>query len=459
MDSLVVRVNDDILNIDEKFHLDDSIVSLQYRRVPSDIQHEFNTNGTVIPITLNGDNTYTLPCKSKLVIKGQIRRADNNAAFAAEDEITLINNAMMYLFSGMEYSLNDTSIERVAPCLGQVSTMMSYLSQPDDFNSSEGLRYCCCKDTSVNASSIEFEESGNNAPAAHYRPTKNQEYNSGFATRKRFLFSSDPRGSFSFSIPLSNIFGFAEYKKVIFGMKHSLKLTRCGDNDALYHAAGVPDGKVDITDISWYMPIVKPSPEYIVGLRSLIEERKSLPLMFRARTPNTTPVSQNRLFNWRIGVKGGAEKPRWIIIGFQTAKSLNQTANPALFDHCNVRKASITLNNTNSYPSIELPSNFASNNYDMFYDMLVDFKKEYYGIDSLVGGSQVNFPTFKALFPIFVFDVRKQDDQLKNGVMDIVSYFEFDDNVPANTIAICLVISDRMYNLSSDGQNMGVISL
>jgi len=36
-----------------------------------------------------------------------------------------------------------------------------------------------------------------------------------------------------------------------------------------------------------------------------------------------------------------------------------------------------------------------------------EYMKDYYGIDSLVGGTQVNVAAFKSLFPIVVFDVRR----------------------------------------------------
>ena len=51
--------------------------------------------------------------------------------------------------------------------------------------------------------------------------------------------------------------------------------------------------------------------------------------------------------------------------------------------------------------------------------MFDDFKKEYYGIDNLVGGTQVNVAAYKSLFPIIVFDVRKQNEKIKTGVTDI----------------------------------------
>src|SRR5271157_6533636 len=113
-------------------------------------------------------------------------------------------------------------------------------------------------------------------PAAGYTPAKNPNYNQGFATRKGFLFSSNPRGCFDFHIPLSHIFGFAEYKKLIYGMKHTLILTRGSDTQALYRNAAAADGKVDITNISWFMPQIQMTPEYLAGMRSLVEQKVTL---------------------------------------------------------------------------------------------------------------------------------------------------------------------------------------
>ena len=93
------------------------------------------------------------------------------------------------------------------------------------------------------------------------------------------------------------------------------------------------------------------------------------------------------------------------------------------------------------------------------YDICDDFKKDYYGIDSLVGGTQVNVAAYKSLFPIIVFDVRKQNEKIKVGVMDIQVKFEFSAAVPADTAAYAIIISDRFYKLSSDGKNMSVVSI
>ena len=75
------------------------------------------------------------------------------------------------------------------------------------------------------------------------------------------------------------------------------------------------------------------------------------------------------------------------------------------------------------------------------------FKQEFYRFNLLVGGTQVNVSTFKKLFPIIVFDARHQSEKLKSGIVDISLNFRFSVNVPANTMAYAVTLSDRMYKL------------
>ena len=97
---------------------------------------------------------------------------------------------------------------------------------------------------------------------------------------------------------------------------------------------------------------------------------------------------------------------------------------------------------------------FATNDYSILYEMFDRFKQEFYGFNSLVGGTQANVSAFKKLFPIIVFDVRHQSDKLKSGIADISINFKFSANVPVNTTAYAVTLSDRMYKLNSDGKNL-----
>ena len=87
--------------------------------------------------------------------------------------------------------------------------------------------------------------------------------------------------------------------------------------------------------------------------------------------------------------------------------------------------------------------------------MFDSFKKECYRSRD---GTQVNFTTFKTLFPIIVFDVRRQSERLKSGVIDIQLKFNFTQGVPANTMAYATIISDRAYRFTSDGTNLTMLT-
>jgi hypothetical protein len=273
--------------------------------------------------------------------------------------------------------------------------------------------------------------------------------------------SSEPneaRGSFSFLIPFDHIFGFGSYSKVVYNIKHSLKFTRSSNNNqAIHRANGVPDGKIKLTSITWRVPQVKLELSKLMELREIIEKKEIIPVGFQARTTDSTIVSQTHQFNWRTNVLNGIEKPRWIIVGFQHNRNQTQEQNPAVFDDLSLTKATARLNSDN-YPAQDMTINFPGNDYAILYEMFDNFKKEYYGFNSLVGGTQVNFPAFKSLYPIIVFDVRHQNEKLAVGVIDIQLRFEFRDVVPANTIAYVTIISDRVYQLKSDGKNLIMLS-
>jgi len=57
---------------------------------------------------------------------------------------------------------------------------------------------------------------------------------------------------------------------------------------------------------------------------------------------------------------------------------------------------------------------------------------------------------------MFVFDVTKQCEKLKNSVTDIQIKAQFSANVAANTEASAVVINDKSLIFQSDGQKMRV---
>lgn len=447
----------DALNILEEPIYDNTIESLQYVSYSPQSQQNLDNNGTPITIDIQGSDAYLLPSKSFIVIKGQLVKSADDTVFAATDKIALVNNAMMFLFKEVVYTINDQIVERINNP-GQITSMMRYLSMPDDYSTGAALKSCWTKDTTTHAEHIKFTPSAQ-APAAGYAPEENPNYNQGFAARRSLLMTSNPRGSFSFIIPFEMIFGFAEYDKVIYGVKHSLILTRNErDTLAIHRVANVADGKIKLSSIVWRVPHTRLETSKLVELRGIIESKRSIPVAFRARTPESTNVPgglQN--FDWKLSVRSGIEKPRWIILGFQTDKDSSQQQNPAIFDHVSLDTATVTLNG-DKYPLYDFSSNFETNDYSILYEAFDNFKKEYYGFNSLVGGTQVNFASYKTLFPLFVFDVRHQSERLKSGVVDMQLKFSFRQAIPQNTKLYALTISDREYKFTSDGKNLTMVT-
>lgn len=423
---------------------------------------DFNRPNGRIEIDIPASDEYYRISDSYLKIKGKLVRAANDNAYDANTQIATINNAMMYLFSNIEYSLGGERIEALH-YPGHTTSMLGYLSYPDDFNSSAGLNQCWRKDTGVNAASTEYTASpavaaGAAVAAGGLTPRRNPDYNEGFSVRRKLLMDNDAPGDFSFNIPFSHIFGFAAHDSVLYSLRHTLKFTRGPDDLPIHRANGVADGKITLTDIRWVIPKITPSVEVRTGLLEEVKNRKESLVSFCARTDDHTIVTQNvRNYEWNINRSTGIEKPRWIIVGFQTDKTRTQEQNPAVFDHINITDAFVQLN-SEKYPSEDTSIDFATNDYVDFCDMAEEFKREYYGFNNLIGGTQIDMINYRKLFPLIVFDVRHQSEVIKSNIMNIRLNFKFSVNVPAQTSMYVVILSDRVMKLTSDGQKPMIVN-
>ena len=85
------------------------------------------------------------------------------------------------------------------------------------------------------------------------------------------------------------------------------------------------------------------------------------------------------------------------------------------------------------------------------------FGVKFFGMDELLNQSNITPSDYKTLCPCFAFDVSKQKEKLKSSVVDIQQRANLIENVPANTRAFALVISDKMLSFQSDDNKMSVI--
>ena len=245
----------DILDITKPIPEDDSIYEYEYKEYNPIVGTDLNRGSIVI--TIETQDIYTHPSESFLIIEGRLLKNDDTA-YADANVITLINNAMMYLFSDVRYHLASHEIE-VLQNPGHATTMLGMLKYTDDFSKSQGLNQLWAKDTHKDASKVD---------------------NEGFKLRHRYIIMSPAdKGSFSFKIPLKHFLGFCEdYTKILYGMQQKLTLTRTNNDNAIFRAAGEDAGKIDVKRIRWFMPHVIPSDAQRLVLDKLIVGKAKIPV-------------------------------------------------------------------------------------------------------------------------------------------------------------------------------------
>ena len=437
----------DILQITEDIPVDDSIYEYEYKEYNPIVGTDLNRGSIVL--TIESQDIYTHPAESFLVIEGQLAApvappVGGVGPYGNADVVTLINNGIMYLFSDVRYHLASHEIE-VLQNPGHATTMLGLLKYPDDFTKSQGLNQLWLPDTNILDNNV-----------------ANKVDNKGYKKRHEYIIqTSNPKGTFSFKIPLKHFLGFCEdYKKILYGMQQRLTLTRTGNNDSIFRTAATDAGTVRLDKIRWFMPHVIPSDAYRLQLDKVIEKKEKLPVGYRMLQCDTSQVPTNqKSFTWRLGVKSSPDIPRFIIVGFQSGKNNNQEQNPAIFNHLFVRNIYVTLN-AKRYPDTDYDNDFVKNQYSRIYGDASSFRKKFFNMDELVSNSGINPLDYKNLFPLYVFDVTKQSEKLKTSVSDIhiKAFFDNDptgaDNPPANTIAYAVIISDRLFHFVSDGSKV-----
>ena len=426
-------MSSEILNLTEPPIVDESIEKYEFQEYEPVTGANLNSAGE-IRINIESQDLFTHPAESYIQFEGRLTKADGTA-YANDDVVALTNNGLMHLFSRITYELSNNEVESVFHP-GQATAMLGMLKYPDDFAKAQGLNQLWAKDT---------------APTAAFT-------NTGFAARHEHLIKKPTaKGTFSFIVPLKHIFGFCDdYNKIVYGFKHTLTLVRKTDDDAIFRAAAAGAGKVNIDRLSWFMPYIIPGDMARMHLYKPIEAKATLPVAFRARQCDTITVMPSTAFSWPLSVKTSPEKPRYILVGFQTNRTGNQEANPSIFDHCDLKNMYITLNQV-KYPAIDYNLSFPNQQFGRAYYNTATFSEKFYGMDQLITQCNIAPSDFKELFPIMVFDVSRQSEKLKSGSVDIKIKATFNTVVPAGTEAFAVIISDKMLNFQSDGNRMSVL--
>ncbi|XP_015118545.1 uncharacterized protein LOC107042152 [Diachasma alloeum] len=404
---------EEILKIQKPIIFDESIAHYEIHAHQPFASSSLNNNDE-IRIAVQHQDLYVLPCKSSLHICGRLTKGDGTPAVATN----FVNNAICHLFEEIRYELNAVEIDRCKN-VGVTTLMKNYISQ--------------------NPSQTFLLE------------------NAGWILRENGKIT-DNAGYFDISIPLNMILGFAEdYQRIIINPKHELIITRShNDNNAILQAvppaggAAAEDFKISLTKLEWMIPYIKVADSRKVQLLNYIAKDIPTPISFRAWELYEYPLlPRTSKHVWVVKCSTQLEKPRFVVVGFQSSRRNDKIKNASEFDHCNIRDVKLFLNSQN-YPYGNLNRDITHNQYSQLYNMYTDFQASYYGKEP---EPLLNIGAFLQTAPLIIIDCSKQNEFLKSGPVDIRLEFESAEIFPNSTTAYCMILHDRIiqYNPLSGG--------
>ena len=425
-------MNEDYLDISEPLLVDNSVESYPYHEYNPIVGTNLNNVNSEIRIVIENQDVFTHPSKSFLVIKGRLTKADGTS-YTDADAIALVNNGIMFLFNSIKYHIGDKLIDELN-YPGYATTMKGLLS----YGNAEQLGMV---DSCWTLDSLQSAAADTTA-------------NIGFAIRHHMVVKqSTPKGSFSFIVPAKHLLGFFEdYTKVVYGVKQTLTLMRTTNADAVFRAQAVDDPKLELSHISWRVPHVLPADKPKAKILDLVDRGISVDLGFRHWHYDSCDLPATTSFTWRLVTTSAIEKPRWIVIAFQTNRQNDVKKNTAQFDHCSLADCHVMLN-SERYPYLDLNVDYAKGDYAILYRMFHEFRNSLYGSDDMA----VNAIQFQKQCPFVVIDCTKQSERLRDALVDVQVKMRFVNNVPAGTKCHALLIGDRKMQMKLDRGKIDVV--
>lgn len=355
------------------------------------------SNGDEVRIPVQQQDLLVLPSKSFIYIEGTVVRRPNVEAPHPEWN----GSQAFFLFDEIRYELNGIEIDRCRN-VGITSLMKGFPSF-----------------------------------------TKGKEL--GHLKLSSFGHHGAPSANFSYCIPLKYVLGFAEdYSKVLMNMKHELILVR-SRNDLNCFLGTNDNYTIRVDKIQWRLPHVKVDDYSKLQLLKHIEGNQSIQMMFRSwdlyEYP-TLPQTQKNI--WTIKTSNNLQKPRYVIFGMQTNRNGVINRDSTKFDHCTMSQVKLFLN-SECYPYENATVDFANIKAGLLYEALSTFQESYYpDRNADMCEPYVSLTSFYTDAPLVVFDCSRQNEAVKNSMVDIRLEIETRENIPENTRAFCLIIHDNV---------------
>ena len=136
--------------------------------------------------------------------------------------------------------------------------------------------------------------------------------------RDELALNKNTKGKYHLLNMLKDVFGFAEHQeKATYGLRYTLTLTRNKDEGVIDEAAGIADARVENDQIHWYVRHYTPSIQQQGILYKLILSKTPTELRFIERSVFMKQVSNQNLWNFKLGSNENMIVLIGIFIGFQ----------------------------------------------------------------------------------------------------------------------------------------------
>ena len=273
--------------------------------------------------------------------------------------------------------------------------------------------------------------------------------NEGFARRKIL---TDTANVNKFKIPLHSYGYFAGLENKLHpNTKMEINLELEDDDNIIFRKAAAPDSKVILTKLTLWCPNIIFNGKGMAKFKEeYLEPKKWSYLKENLQTISTT--SNKSTFRINPGIK----KPRHVFIWVVPSGSYNnQEHNIFTFKTFSIgannryfSKARLEVNDNRYYPELE----YTSIQEERLYNALMEYNSAQ---NDFLTGSIINRANFRNLFGILYFDLRNQDEDIKNGAVSLNFKYELNGDNPTNFKINALVLHEEEIEMyTSSGKLM-----
>lgn len=208
---------------------------------------------------------------------------------------------------------------------------------------------------------------------------------------------------------------------------------------------------IELIKLEWKMPYLNLSDGMKLNLNRIVSSNKRLPIQFRSRELyefSELPQTTNHI--WSVKTVSNLNKPRYVLVGFQTDKDQKKTKDVTKFNSVHMNSVRLHLN-SNVYPYHMYDLDISNAKLAELYESYIKIQSSYYNGEEPENQFGISLGEFQHGV-LFAFDTSRSDESMQNGTVDIRLEMRAGANIPAKTSAYCLIIYENEFVYSpADG--------